>query len=121
MYNRLFFLKKGEIFLDIPIISFDLYNNYPLNYSDILEIIIDYKVFSPLPPIYLDKELILYSLDNIDCIYLHEFFVKNYVIYNEKLIFKISFKKIRHTDLSLFPKLKNVYRDIQINKIINDV
>jgi hypothetical protein len=42
-------------------------------------------------------------------------------MYDEKLIIKITFRDVKYTDLSIIPELKHLYRDIQINKILNDV
>ena len=126
MYNRLFLIKKGEIFLDTPIISFEIFdkdfNSSPIIYSDMLEITIDYKdggTFLSLNDF--GMELILYSLDTVECIYLPNFRLETTVMYDEKLIIKITFRDVKYTDLSIIPELKHLYRDIQINKILNDV
>jgi hypothetical protein len=128
MYNKIFLIKKGKLLLDIPIISFEIFdkdfNPSPIIYSDMLEIVIDYKdngngTFLSLNDF--GTELILYSLDTVKCIYLSRFRLETTAIYDEKFVIKISFKDVKYTDLFTIPELKNVYRDIQINKILNDV
>lgn len=124
--NRLILIKKDKVFLDTPIISFEIFdkdfNSSPIIYSDMLEITIDYKdggTFLSLNDF--GTELILYSLDTVECIYLPNFRLETTVMYDEKLIIKINFRDVKYTDLSIIPELKHLYRDIQINKILNDV
>lgn len=128
MLSRIIIRNSERIILDIPIVEFDIFEkDIELNrYSNLLELTFNYKDGGDLinwwdnTPLY-RTELILYSLEKIECICITRFTIEQTSLYNDLFHIKMHYRDFLHTNLSIIPELKSLYRDIQINKILNDV
>jgi len=128
MINRIIIRNSERIILDIPIVEFDIFEkDIELNrYSNLLELTLNYKDGGDLinwwdnNPLY-RTELILYSLEKVECINIIRFTIEQTSLYNDLFHIKIHYRDFLITNLSIIPELKSLYRDIQINKILNDV
>jgi hypothetical protein len=128
MINRIIIRNSERIILDIPIVEFDIFEkDIELNgYSNLLELTLNYKDGGDLihwydnTPSY-RTELILYSLEKIECVSIARFTIEQTSLYDDLFHIKIHYRDFLNTNLSIIPELKSLYRDIQINKILNNV
>jgi len=128
MINRIIIRSSEQIILDIPIVEFDIFEkDIELDrYSNLLELTLNYKDGGDLihwydnTPSY-RTELILYSLKKVECVSIARFTIEQTSLYDDLFHIKIHYRDFLNTNLSIIPELKSLYRDIQINKILNDV
>jgi hypothetical protein len=128
MINRIIIRNSERIILDIPIVEFDIFEkDIELDrYSNLLELTLNYKDGGDLihwydnTPSY-RSELILYSLEKIECVSIERFTIEQTSLYDDLFHIKIHYRDFLNTNLSVIPELKSLYRDIQINKILNNV
>lgn len=128
MINRIIIRSSEQIILDIPIVEFDIFfKDIELDrYSNLLELTLNYKDGGDLihwydnTPSY-RTELILYSLEKVECVSIERFTIEQTSLYDDLFHIKIHYRDFLNTNLSIIPELKSLYRDIQINKILNDV
>jgi len=128
MYNRLLIKDNSNVYLNFPIYSvyIDINSHDSLySYSNpYLEISMDYKNGGDLLDCYSNNpyslEMVLSSLEDTKCISIR-FFTLRSSFYDNTYILKVEYRKLKNTDISEYPDLKSLYREIKINKILNNV
>lgn len=131
MYNKLVLIDNHhkKVICNIPI-SYKIHkpNFWCSSYGSILQIFASFNKSSPLVK-YLNskpnssKTLILFSMKTTNCIYINQFKIISASLLSSLNSYSINleFFKIFNGKIGDFPEVKNIYREIKINNILNDL